>query len=43
MLDSEFLRELKQATEAKWRVKSINPTLYGFQFPTGHALEPRVV
>jgi hypothetical protein len=32
MLDSEFLRGLKQATEAEWRVKSINPTIYGFQF-----------
>lgn len=35
MLDSEFLRGFKQATEAKWRVKSINPTIYGFQFQQG--------
>jgi hypothetical protein len=35
MLDSEFLRGLKQATEAKWRVKPINPTIYGFQFQQG--------
>lgn len=35
MIDSDFLREFKQATEAKWRVKSIDPTIYGFQFQQG--------
>jgi hypothetical protein len=32
MLESGFLERFKQATEAKWRVESINPTMYGFQF-----------
>ncbi|HTU33167.1 MAG TPA: SMI1/KNR4 family protein [Candidatus Acidoferrum sp.] len=35
MLDSDFLRGFKQATEAKWRVRSIDPTKYGFQFQPG--------
>jgi hypothetical protein len=35
MLRADFLRELKRATEAKWREKSIDPTPYGFQFQRG--------
>jgi len=35
MLSAEFLKELKRATEAKWRDASINPTLYGGQFRPG--------
>jgi hypothetical protein len=30
-----FPNELKRATEAKWHEKSIDPTLYGFQFQRG--------
>ena len=35
MLTGDFLKEFKRATEAKWREKSIDPTLYGFQFRRG--------
>jgi hypothetical protein len=35
MLDSDFLAEFKRTTEAKWSKRSINPTLYGFQFQRG--------
>ena len=35
MLDSKFLAEFKRATEAKWSGKSIDPSLYGFQFQRG--------
>jgi SMI1 / KNR4 family (SUKH-1) len=35
MLSSDFLSELKRATEAKWRHKSVDPTFYGFQFQPG--------
>src|SRR5580704_13515808 len=35
MLSADFLTEFKRATEAKWREKSIDPTLYGFQFQRG--------
>lgn len=35
MLDGDFLRGFKQATEAKWLKKSIDPTIYGFQFQQG--------
>jgi hypothetical protein len=32
MLCQDFLTEFKPATEAKWNEKSIDPTIYGFQF-----------
>lgn len=35
MLDSEFLAGFKRTTEAKWGERSIDPTLYGFQFQRG--------
>jgi hypothetical protein len=35
MLGLDFLTEFKRATEAKWCEKSIDPTLYGFQFQRG--------
>jgi hypothetical protein len=35
MLSGDFLTEFKRATEAKWSQKSIDPTLYGFQFQRG--------
>jgi hypothetical protein len=35
MLSGDFLTEFKRVTEAKWTEKSINPTLYGFQFQRG--------
>lgn len=35
MLTADFLMEFKRATEAKWREKSIDPTLHGFQFQRG--------
>jgi len=35
MIESGFLEGFKQATEAKWRFNSINPTIYGFQFQQG--------
>ena len=35
MLSRAFLTEFKRATEAKWVEKSIDPTLYGFQFQRG--------
>jgi SMI1/KNR4 family protein SUKH-1 len=35
MSSGDFLTEFKRATEAKWSVRSINPTLYGFQFERG--------
>jgi hypothetical protein len=35
MLSGDFLKELKRATEAKWHEKSIDTTLYGFQFQRG--------
>lgn len=35
MLSSDFLRELKSATEAAWSKQSIDPTIYGFQFQQG--------
>lgn len=40
MLDSDFLREFKQTTEAKWRVASINPKGCGFQFQRGTRWNP---
>ena len=39
-LDSAFLRGFKQASEAKWRQKSIDPTIYGFQFQQGTRWNP---
>jgi len=35
MFSGDFLTEFKRATEAKWREKSIDPMLYGFQFRRG--------
>jgi hypothetical protein len=35
MFSGDFLTEFKRATEAKWREKSIDQTLYGFQFQRG--------
>jgi hypothetical protein len=35
MLDSDFLAKFKRSTEAKWSERSINPTLFGFQFQRG--------
>lgn len=40
LLDSGFLRGFKQATEAKWHLKSIDPTIYGFQFQEGTRWNP---
>jgi hypothetical protein len=34
-LNSAFLDDFKRATEAKWDIQSINPTVYGFQFQPG--------
>ena len=39
-LDSAFLRGFKEATEAKWHLESINPTIYGFQFHQGTRWNP---
>ena len=35
MIDSDFLRELKNATERKWSSLTIDPSIYGFQFQRG--------
>ena len=35
MISTDFLMEFRRATEAKWREKSIDPTIYGFQFQRG--------
>lgn len=35
MLSNEFLSDFKRETEAKWRDRSPNPNLYGFQFQQG--------
>jgi hypothetical protein len=35
MLTEGFFVEFKRATEAKWRNKSINPAIFGFQFRPG--------
>ena len=40
MLSDDFLTQFKQATEAKWSEKSINPTLYSFQFQRGTRWNP---
>lgn len=39
-LDTAFLRGFKQATEAKWLVKSIDSNIYGFQFQQGTRWNP---
>jgi hypothetical protein len=39
MLSSEFLAELRRATEAAWQ-KEINPHVYGFQFQPGTRWNP---
>lgn len=35
MIDSDFLTELRNATERMWSSQTINPTIYGFQFQRG--------
>jgi len=35
MIDSGFLAELKQTTERDWSTRTIDPTVYGFQFQRG--------
>jgi hypothetical protein len=40
MLSEEFLCELKRKTEENWRARSINPTIYGFQFQPGTGWNP---
>jgi len=35
MLNRDFLIKFKTATETRWSEKSIDPTLYGFQFQQG--------
>jgi len=35
MLTDDFLSDFKRATEAGWSERSVNPTLYGFQFQRG--------
>jgi hypothetical protein len=35
MISTDFLTEFKRATETKWRGKSIDPTICGFQFQRG--------
>ena len=35
MLNIEFLAEFKHRTEAKWRDRSINPNIHGFQIQPG--------
>jgi len=35
MISADFLTEFKRATETKWREKSIDPTIFGFQFQRG--------
>jgi len=40
MLNIEFLAEFKPRTEAKWRDRSINPNIYGFQIQPGTRWNP---
>jgi SMI1/KNR4 family protein SUKH-1 len=40
LLDSDFLREFRQNTEVKWRLKPVNPSIYGFQFQPGTRWNP---
>jgi len=40
LLDVSFLREFKDATEAKWREKAIDRKIYGFQFQKGTHRNP---
>jgi SMI1/KNR4 family protein SUKH-1 len=40
MLSEGFLAEFKRATEAKWKNKSIDPTISGFQFRPGTRWNP---
>jgi hypothetical protein len=35
VIDSDFLTELKHATEKKWSTLTIDPSIYGFQFERG--------
>ena len=40
ILDNDFLAEFKRATEAQWSRKSLDPSLYGFQFQRGTRCNP---
>ena len=40
MLSSDFLIEFKCATERQWSGRSIDPTVYGFQFQQGTRWNP---
>jgi hypothetical protein len=40
MLERDFLAEFRRATEARWSKRSINPSLYGFQFQRGTRWNP---
>jgi hypothetical protein len=40
MLNGDFLSELKRVTEANWSEKTIDPTIYGFQFQRGTRWNP---
>jgi hypothetical protein len=40
LLDHKFLEEFKRATEEKWSRRSIDPTVYGFQFQPGTRWNP---
>lgn len=40
MLSGDFLAEFKRATETRWSERSIDPTLYGFQFQQGTRWNP---
>jgi hypothetical protein len=39
-LDNDFLAAFKRTTEEGWRTRSINPTVYGFQFQPGTRWNP---
>ena len=40
MLSNEFLQDFKHKTEARWRERSIDPLVYGFQFQPGTLWNP---
>jgi len=40
MLSNDFLADFRRATEERWGVCSINPTIYGFQFQRGTRWNP---
>jgi hypothetical protein len=39
-LNGDFLESFKWATESKWRVRAIDPTIFGFQFQPGTRWNP---